>query len=479
MEVPHRLSRSFMPTFTIFAKFAFLLLTMYVTACRHGDQPPSITQSESGVSGRELSRHRLSIRVLGNKFVNEKNQEVKLLGVSIMGMEYTGVAGFSPDDPFPQMVESTWEALKKWHVNVIRIPLNEISYLGLRCIWPFSGPAFNNQGDIRNSDPGHNYKARLKAVIDRATSENLYVILDLHATAPDDPKNAANNVATQCAYEANPLPDLDHAVDFWRQLATEYKGYPNVMFELFNNPYIDKWPHFKGNKVAAWESLRDGIDVNSYLPLWPTTEKHPWRSAGMQQLLNAVRSTGATNVVLQGGLSRSADLELWLTYKANDPLKQIAASWHAFPPKGSKWGSKCYSYPAPWCDDRSFAHAARIIAANYPVIVTEFGDMNYVGATRAPFAASLLPRLDDMGISYVGWGFVPIEPPAPENQLVKDNVGTPTDGYGTYVKSHYGCAALGLAPCSTMESTNSIQSKGPDQSADAVDGGSMGLPAPM
>ena len=191
-------------------------------------------------------------------------------------------------------------------------------------------PAFKKTGEVHDSDPGHNYKKRLKEVIDRATSESLYVILSLHTSAPNDGNNAVNNVTTQCAYEINPLPDADHAIEFWKDLTDSYKSYPNVMFELYSDPYIDQWQYFKGDKIAAWKALRDGAMINMYLPLWPTPEKHLWRSAGMQQLLDTIRSTGATNVILQGGLSHSADLGLWLSYKANDPLHQSAAAWHAF-----------------------------------------------------------------------------------------------------------------------------------------------------
>src|SRR6185369_17733048 len=98
--------------------------------------------------------------------------------------------------------------------------------------------------------------------------------------------------------------------------------------------------------------------------LWPTIKNHLWQSAGMQHLVTAVRGTGATNIILEGGLGRSANLDSWLTYKVIDPLNQLAAVWHAFPSTGSSWGDKCYSYPGAWCDDRAYNYAAAILAAN-------------------------------------------------------------------------------------------------------------------
>jgi hypothetical protein len=79
------------------------------------------------------------------------------------------------------------------------------------------------------------------------------------------------------------------------------------------------------------------------------------------------------------------------------------------------------------------------------VIVTEFGDKNTAGTVGSPFASALLPRLDSMGISYLGWTFS--NSGMNENQLVKDSNGTPSDGYGVYVKSHYLCRAAGTASC--------------------------------
>lgn len=403
-----------------------------------------------------------SIHVDGNRLRNGHSEIVQLHGVSIMGMEYTALGGWSPKDPYPTLVDSTWPALQAWNINVIRIPLNSVSYLGLKCVSTYTGPVFGKPGEIQDSDPSHNYKERLKEVVDRATAEGLYVILDLHETAPDDAKNTVNGISAQCPTDINPLPDADHSIDFWRAVALAYKSYPNVMFELFNDPYIDQWPYFKGDKIAAWKALRDGTEVNMYRPLWPTPEKHLWRSAGMQQLVDTVRSTGATNVILQGGISKSADLELWSTYRANDPIKQTAAAWHAFPPSDAQWGDRCYSHPGPWCDDRAYEYARNILAADYPVVVTEFGDKNAPGTVGAPFAAALLPKLDSLSISYLGWSFT--NAAQLDYQLIKDNSGTPSDGYGQYVKAHYNCIARDILSCNNNAQQKTARSDSPLQS---------------
>lgn len=435
----------------------------------HFGESPRV-ENDSKVSTSVPSGNKLAIHVNGNRFVNERNEVIQLRGVSLMGMEFTAVGGWSPQDPFPTLVESTWPALHDWRINTIRIPLNETSYLGIECVPPFVGPAFKKAGKVIDSDPGHNYKQKLHEVVDRATQEGLYVVLDLHATAPNDSLNAINGVTAQCALEPNPLPDADHSIEFWKQVATTYKSYPNVIFELFNNPYVDQWKYFSGTKTDAWLALRDGVVIDSYLPLLPTTKKHLWYSVGMQQLVNVVRDTGAMNVILQGSLSRSADMELWKEYKAVDPVNQTAASWHAFPGRDAKWGGKCYAYPGPWCDDRSYSFANQVIAANYPVMVTEYGDRNASGTKGAPFVSALLPRLDKMGISYLAWTFTVGD--LPDYLLIKDNSGSPTDGYGQYVRSHYLCRADRSSNCAntTERSVDSTVVAIPDKSKRATSG---------
>lgn len=403
---------------------------------------------ESDIANLNI-HHQLVIRVDGNKLRNENDETIQLRGVSLMGMEYNAIDGQTPGNPYPEIVESTWSALHNWHINAIRIPLNETSYLGLECVSSFTGPAYEKPGKIIDADPGHNYKEKLKEVIDRATKEGLYIILDLHMTAPDDPLNKVKSVTAQCATNNNPLPDKDHSIDFWRSLANAYKDYPNVMFELFNNPYIEQWRYFQGDKSNAWKAIREGTVVSSYLPLWPTKAKHLWQSVGMQELIDTVRNTGSRNIVLIDGLSRSSDLDQWLTFKVTDPINQVAASWHAFPSTKAKWGDKCYPHPGDWCDDRAFTYASQILDAGIPVIVAEFGDLNASGTIGSPFASNLLPRLDKMGISYLGWTFTASTWTA--NQLILDDLGTPTDGYGQYVQAHYICRDTKKESCDDLE----------------------------
>ena len=50
----------------------------------------------------------------------------------------------------------------------------------------------------------------------------------------------------------------------------------------------------------------------------------------MQSLVNAVRSTGATQPLLIGGLGWAGDLSQWLTYAPTDPNHALVASVHVY-----------------------------------------------------------------------------------------------------------------------------------------------------
>ena len=65
----------------------------------------------------------------------------------------------------------------------------------------------------------------------------------------------------------------------------------------------------------------------------PSGKTYPaYRAAGMRSLLRAVRSVGARQPVLLGGLAYAKDLSRWLRYKPRDPARQLVASLHTYGP---------------------------------------------------------------------------------------------------------------------------------------------------
>jgi hypothetical protein len=67
--------------------------------------------------------------------------------------------------------------------------------------------------------------------------------------------------------------------------------------------------------------------------------------AGFQGLVNSVRATGATNIIMIGGLAYSNDLSQWLQFKPADPMNNLAAFAHVYN-FNSCSNSSCWDSPA-------------------------------------------------------------------------------------------------------------------------------------
>lgn len=355
----------------------------------------------------------LSVRVQGNRFIDSRGQVVQLRGVSYSGFEFVPIQGWSPADPSGAQAGQPggpkWSALRAWKVNTLRLPLNAASWLGYRCT--------DTSGAVHNPDPGGNYRDAVRGQVTQANAENLYVIIDLHWTAPG---NACPMLQTQMA-------DADHAIAFWTSVADTFKNNPAVLFELFNEPFMNF--DFSGN---SWTYIMkgtggsfSGYPATGNAGAWKDV-KQPWAVASYQAMLNAVRATGATNVVLVGSMQYSQDMSGWLSNRPIDPLNQMAAAWHPYPTFGTTPGTPAYAQPnyAP----EVFKDVQRIQAAGIPVIVTETGDHNAPGTVEAPLVSNVTGWADKNGVSVIGWGWNVWQ--NPDNVLIKDVNGTPSDGYG-------------------------------------------------
>lgn len=64
------------------------------------------------------------LKVWGNKvvYIEEPDQEIRLVGLNIAGLEWLAV------DPFIE--RSFEEAMDRWHANIIRMPVSAIGWFG-------------------------------------------------------------------------------------------------------------------------------------------------------------------------------------------------------------------------------------------------------------------------------------------------------------------------------------------------------------
>jgi hypothetical protein len=327
----------------------------------------------------------LAVRVAGNRLVDGSGTTLRLRGADASATEFVCAQNWSDDayggQPFGQL--SSFQAMRTWHINVVRIPLNEDCWL--------------NINGVRIG--GANYQSQIRNEVSLAHQAGLYVILDLHWNAPGSVR----------ALSQQPAPDADHSPTFWQQVATAYKSDPGVIFDLYNEPF-DYW----GTKADPWDGWLNGDTQTQYMTGGsPYTVTMNWQTAGVQQLINVVRATGATNPVLVNGMDWSNDVSGWLSHEPKDPAAQLIVGSHVYP------GQPCSNTS---CWDRVYP----ALAAKYPILVGETGD-----SVNAPanFLPGFLSYAESHGWNYLAWTWNVWGDSA--NVLITSWSGTPNSGEGT------------------------------------------------
>ena len=139
--------------------------------------------------------------------------------------------------------------------------------------------------------------------------------------------------------------------------------------------------------------------------------------AGMQDMVNAVRSTGANNVLMLGGLEWSNDLDGWLSHMPTDPDNNLAASWHSYNFNACSTASCWNSQIAP-------------VAAKVPLIAGEIGENDCADSYVTP----LMKWLTSKDASFLAWTWNTDFNCATGPGLITNYNGQPT-GFGAGVES--------------------------------------------
>ncbi len=304
--------------------------------------------------------------VKGNRIVTKDGRELHFRGLNIPSLEWNWRG--------EKVLESAEAAVETWHANLLRIAVHPLFWFG-------RGAERNDWN--KQDDGGEGYRKIVDSVIAYANDNGCYVMLDLHC------------------YRA---PTQAHA-DFWADAAARYANSPGVIFDLLNEPHGTSW--------AVW---RDGGDI----PV--EGEGTAVHSIGMQALVDAVRATGAKNIVVCGGLDWAYDLTGVAGRYAlvDESGNGIAYSAHIYPWKEMTW-------------DEAIGAAAR----KYPVIVGEVGcqDKPMPWETEAvnpyKWAPAMLSYLERNGLHWVAWSFHPGASPC----VISDWDFSPTPCWGAFVRA--------------------------------------------
>lgn len=256
------------------------------------------------------------LHVEGRYIKNDLGEIVVLRGVNKEGFEDDPTGWWNPEGGSRSSGLGVWNAsavaanldrMKSWGINVIRSHHAINSWLTNR--------------DNYKGTPTRPYKDNVKDVIRMAGERGIYYIFDAMSVVENG----------EPGHQADPLPfppyiirddiitSKQDFVDYWASVAAELKQFPNVIFELWNEPHATP-------------------DMNK------TQVMTDWFDAA-QQAINAIRATGADQlIIVQWDYGAGVNLDYpngahsfmdWITqYPLTDPM---------FPTQNNRSGNIVYS----------------------------------------------------------------------------------------------------------------------------------------
>lgn len=177
------------------------------------------------------------LKVVGNQLTDQNNKPVVLRGMSF------GWHNWWPR--FYNKETVSWLA-KDWNCNVVRAAMG---------IEPNGAYLADPKGSTK----------KIEAVIDGAIESGIYVVVDWHS----------HNI------------NISEAREFFTAIATKYGKYPNIIYEIFNEPDQESWQ-----------------DVKKY----------------SEELIAAIRAVDPDNIILVGSPHWDQDIHL----VAADPIKDAS-----------------------------------------------------------------------------------------------------------------------------------------------------------
>lgn len=260
-----------------------------------------------------VSQHgRLSVK--NGQLVDKSGKGYQLRGMSTHGLTW-----------FPEFVnESAFKTLRDdWNTNVVRLAIYVDEWGNGQC---YMG---NKSGSLELLEKG----------VDICIKLDMYVIIDWHVLNPGDPSKYTNE-----------------AKSFFETVSKRYAKYPNVIYEICNEP----------NGGASWSG-----NIKPYA----------------EKIIPVIRKNAPNSVIIVGTPTWSQEIDKPLS----DPLnyKNVMYAFHF--------------YAATHAGLRS--NVENCVAQGLPVFVSEFGTCDASGGGANDFneTQKWLSYFDKQGISYCNW----------------------------------------------------------------------------
>jgi len=364
---------------TLATKHKYPVSPIVTTASKIPPTPPT-----THVSLSREAQAQGPYKVKGNAILGADGKTYLFHGVGRDSLEYTcwGDGHFDARELSYMGSGTNTYAIRYWGANTVRIPLSEGIWLN---------------GQSSQSCSGSQYQKLVKQTVDALTAMKLNVILDLQWS----------DAGGQSLQAGGPwaMPDAD-SVTFWQQVATTYGSYSNVLFELFNEPHPQQW--------SCWNAACTITDTG-YSDDCHCVKTLTYNSVGMQALVNAVRGTGATNLVIVAGMDWGYDLSQVDAYPITDSASNLVYDTHPYP----------YAEKQPNSWDNAFG----TISKKYPVISAESGEYD----CGTGYMGQLLAYFDAHQISWIAWAWTVQDDPCGYPQLIQNYQGLPTPGMGQLI----------------------------------------------
>jgi hypothetical protein len=338
------------------------------------------------------------LHVSGSHLLDANGNIVHMHGVNISGTEYSCIQGGGIwDDSAHTTPPPTIPALQAWHVNFVRVLLNEDCWLGI------------NQGTIPSAYFGANYRNAIVSWVNQLHQAGIYTeIVDMW-NAPD----------TQQAHYQDNAPDEDHSPAMWASMAQTFKNDPNTILSP------------TGETTVSFNCLFVGCPnaTNTTQPVYGGSD--PYTSAGLNQGVQVMRQNGfqgpiALECQSYANLCDNGTNNNWLYYakQLNDP--QIMAEVHLYGKNG--------------CDTTSCFNSTYepIVQAGFPLFLGETGETyDFSDCPSTSYTSTFLPWADANGLSgYMAWTWNTWGA-CSTGALITDWNGDPQAGDGQYIQNYY------------------------------------------